>query len=204
MDYGNDETLPLNRIRLLEDRFSTFPRQAMSCVLPGVEVASLYECNDDISSPENKSKQILQWLHSVIAEKPINLIVLNWLGKNKIEVDVYVQVDAALSSESLSTLPASIPPQKFVNFVDSMKQSTFSLLSVMRMFGLAVTPEGDDQQGNSHVKLLVKGKSVVGVGIVLITPQMTHIQLIVKTRLHVQSKFHINYLMKMLHLCHLI
>ena len=165
VDYGNDEILPLNRIRLLEDHFSTFPRQAMSCVLPGVEVASLCMHNDNTCSPENIiSRQVFRWLHSLIAERPMTLIVLNWLGENRVEVDVYVQVDAAVSSESLSFLPASIPPQKFVDYVDSMKQSSFSLLSVMQMFGLAVTPEGGDQEENGQVnEPLIKGKCVVGV-----------------------------------------
>lgn len=185
VDYGNDETLPIDRICLLEDRFSTLPRQAMFCVLPGVDMAPDCVSDDGAASPETEGQQVLRWLHSLIAEKPVNLIVLKWLEKNRVEVDVYVQIETALSSQSLATLPLSIPVDKFMLYAKSMNCSSLSLLLVMQTFGLAVSGR-DGQQSEP----LLKGKNNVHTGTVLTNGtalQITHQIILVKVLLVVKD-----------------
>lgn len=160
IDYGNHESLPLHRIRALNNHFSVFPRQAMLCTLAGVEWTSLCCSAENFSPVMEWSPEVLQWLHVLIAEKPIDLIVYNWLEKNRVEVDVCVPLEAILSAESLGSVPTFIPVDDIVTYTREQNCSNFSLLSVMQSFGLAVSPVSGDQNSNESSKNLAGDKDL--------------------------------------------
>lgn len=135
VDYGNHESLPLNRIRVLDQRFSLFPRQALLCSLAGVDLTLLC-CGSGDSS--EWCLQVLTWIKSLIFEKPVDLIVYRWLKRNQVEVDVCVPLQALLSSQALSALPSTISADSIVTYTRNKTRASFSLLSVMQSFGLTV------------------------------------------------------------------
>ena len=145
VDYGNQECLPVHRIRLLDRRFSLFPRQALLCTLAGIELTPLCCSSNDGFSNTEWSPQILMWIKTLIAEKPVDLIVYRWLEGNRVEVDVCVPLTVVLSSESLSTLPSCITANSIVTYTRHKTCSSFSLLSMMQSFGLAI-PLGSANQ----------------------------------------------------------
>lgn len=138
VDYGNHESLPLHRIRVLDQRFSSFPRQALQCNLTGIELTSLCYSSGDGFHNSEWCPQVLTWIKNLIFEKPVDLIVYRFLERNQVEVDVCVPIQAILSSESLSALPSSISADSVVTCTRNKTCSNFSLLSVMQSFKLAV------------------------------------------------------------------
>ena len=145
VDYGNYEELSLDCIRVLDERFSTLPRQAMLCTLAGIELTQLCWSISDCSTEIEWSPQILQWLHNLIAEKPVDLTIYHFLEENRVEVDVFVPPEAIHSSESLATLPTCIPANNITSTCKKeMNGSKISLLSTMRSLGLAVLPVNSD------------------------------------------------------------
>ena len=144
MDYGNHESLPLHRIRVLDRRFSLFPRQALQCSLAGIDLTPLCHRSGDDFRDSEWCPQVLMWIKSLIFEKPVDLIVYRWLEGNQVEVDVCVPLQALLSSESLSALPSSISADSIVTYTRNKTCASFSLLSMMQSFGLAVPLGTDD------------------------------------------------------------
>ena len=138
VDYGNHESLPLHQIRVLDQRFSLFPRQALQCTLAGIELTPLCCSSGDGFHNSEWCLQVLAWIKSLIFEKPVDLIVYRFLEGNQVEVDVCVPLQAILSSESLSALPSSISADRVVTYTRNKTCSNFSLLSMMQSFKLAV------------------------------------------------------------------
>ena len=151
MDYGNSESLSLDRIRALENQFSTFPRQAMLCMLAGIEIMPPYLKVDDCSSDKELCPQILHWLHTLIAEKPVDLIIYRWLEGNRAEVDVCVPLEVIRSAESLDNLPKCIPVENLYAYTSDSNCSSFSLLSMMQSFRLAATPISTEQNTGNNL-----------------------------------------------------
>ena len=144
MDYGNHESLPLHRIRVLDRRFSLLPRQALQCSLAGIDLTPLCHRSGDDFCDNEWCPQVLMWIKSLIFEKPVDLIVYCWLEGNQVEVDVCVPLQALLSSESLSALPSSISADSIMTYTRNKTCADFSLLSMMQSFGLAVPLGTDD------------------------------------------------------------
>lgn len=145
VDYGNRESLPLHEIRVLDQRFSLFPRQALRCSLAGVDLTKLCYSSGDVVCDSERDLQVLTWIKSHIFEKPVDLIVYHWLEGNQVEVDVCVPLQALLSSESMSTLPSSISADSIVTYTRNKTCASISLLSMMQSFGLAVPSDTDDR-----------------------------------------------------------
>lgn len=160
IDYGNHESLPVHRIRALDNKFSVFPRQAMLCTLAGIEWTSLCCSAENLSPVVEWSPEVLQWLYALIAEKPIDLIVYHWMERNRVEVDVCVPLEAILSAESLATLPTCIPVDDIVTYTREQNCSDFSLLSIMQSFGLTVTPVSGDRNPDESSKIPTEDKDL--------------------------------------------
>lgn len=151
MDYGNHESLPLHRIRVLDQRFSWFPRQALQCSLAGVDLTPLCYGSGDRLLDTELCPQVLTWIKSIIFEKPVDLIVYHWLKGNQVEVDICVPLQALLSSESLSALPSSISADSVVTYTKKKTCANFSLLSMMQSFGLAIPVRPDEHSLSKNI-----------------------------------------------------
>ena len=160
MDYGNHESLPLHRIRALNNKFSVFPRQAMLCTLAGIEWTLRCCSAENLSPVVEWSPEVLQWLHALIAEKPIDLIVYHWMERNRVEVDVCVPLEAVLSTESLANLPTCLPVDDIMAYTREQNCSNFSLLSIMQSFGLAVTPVIGNRNPDESSKNLTEDRDL--------------------------------------------
>ena len=157
VDYGNHESLPLERIRALDSQFSAFPRQAMVCKLAGIEFAPVCLGAQDHCADKEWSLQVLRWLHTLIAEKPIDIIVYHWSERNRVEVDVCVPLEAILSDEAFATLPTFIPVDNVRTYTREKSCSRLSLLSIMQSFGLVTTPLSGDEIPGESFQHLAKG-----------------------------------------------
>ena len=138
VDYGNQEQLPLSRLRVLDQSFCSLPCQALSCSVAGIEptthpLNSQQESGDQLSP---WSAQINQWMQKLLLGGKVELLVMTSDGQNRVEVDIVLPVDWLYTAESLANFP--IPVQSMASIKQLVADcSTIPLGSFMCIAGLA-------------------------------------------------------------------
>ena len=138
IDYGNQEQLPLSRLRVLDQSFCSLPCQALSCSIVGIEptthpLSSQQEIGDQLNP---WSAQVNQWMQKLLLGGNVELLVMTCDGQNRVGVDIVLPVDWLYIAESLANFP--IPVQSMTSIKQLVADcSTIPLGSFMCIAGLA-------------------------------------------------------------------
>ncbi len=103
IDYGNQEQVPLSRLRVLEESFYDLPCQALSCFLAGIKPAS-HSWRGRCKIEKQVSNQ---WLQHLLLGNKVEMCVTGD-DHDQYGVDILIEKEVLLSAERHASFPVSV------------------------------------------------------------------------------------------------
>lgn len=129
VDYGNQEKVPLSRLRLLDYSFYDLPCQAISCFLAGIEPA-----NPDCAE-QTDQRQVMRkvWFEKLLLGNTVEICVVTCNESGQHGIDILVEREDLLRSELLSLFP--LPATQLLDHTE--QGSVVKLTSFLCSVGIA-------------------------------------------------------------------